>query len=47
MFHTNIDDDEEQSKESLNDFHLAEIDLIDCFLRTNVMQRIKLVLNCD
>lgn len=40
MFQTNIDDDEE-SKDTLNDFHLAEIDLIDCFLRTNIIQRIK------
>lgn len=41
-FGTSVDEDgEATSRDSLNDFHLAEIDLIDCFRRTNVVQRIK------
>lgn len=32
------DDDDKLS--SMNDFHLAEIDLVKCFLRTNILQRI-------
>lgn len=32
------DDDDKLS--TMNDFHLAEIDLVKCFLRTNIMQRI-------
>lgn len=41
-FGTDVDgNDDEASRDTLNDFHLAEIDLIDCFLRTNVVQRIK------
>lgn len=38
-FHNNFDDDEDKS--SLNDFHLAEINLIECLLRTNILQRIQ------
>lgn len=32
------DDDDKLS--SMNDFHLAETDLVKCFLRTNILQRI-------
>lgn len=39
MLQTNISDDED-SLSSMNDFHLAETDLIQCFLRTNILQRI-------
>lgn len=39
VMQTNISDDDDQLS-SMNDFHLAEIDLIQCFLRTNIMQRI-------
>lgn len=35
------DDGESTNRDSLNDFHLAEIDLIECLLRTNIVQRIK------
>lgn len=34
-------DGDESSRESLNDFHLAEIDLVECLLRTNIVKRIK------
>lgn len=40
-FTANIEENEEESKTSLNDFHLAETDLIECLLRTNIIQRIK------
>lgn len=33
--------DDEDHLSSLNDFHLAETDLIRCLLRTNILQRIK------
>lgn len=33
--------DDEHNLSSLNDFHLAETDLIKCLLRTNILQRIK------
>lgn len=35
--------DNENELSSLNDFHLAETDLIKCLLRTNILQRIKYV----
>lgn len=39
MLQTNINDDEDNLS-SMNDFHLAETDLIQCLLRTNILQRI-------
>lgn len=39
MMHTNVDDNDDNLS-SINDFHLAETDLIQCFLRTNILQRI-------
>lgn len=39
VLQTNVDDDDD-SLSSMNDFHLAETDLIQCFLRTNILQRI-------
>lgn len=33
--------EEENRLSSLNDFHLAETDLIRCLLRTNIIQRIR------
>jgi len=42
LFHTNINDNELNDKNSLNDFHLAETDLIECLLRTNILSRIRL-----
>lgn len=38
-FHNVFDEDDD--KASLNDFHLAEINLIECLLRTNILQRIQ------
>lgn len=40
-YQTNISDDDENSVSSMNDFHLAETDLIKCLLRTNILQRIR------
>ncbi|XP_023294123.2 RNA polymerase II-associated protein 1 [Lucilia cuprina] len=42
----NIEENEEESKTSMSDFQLAETDLIDCLLRTNILQRIYFILNC-
>lgn len=39
-FKANVEENEEESKTSMSDFQLAETDLIDCFLRTNILQRI-------
>lgn len=40
VFRTEINDDED-SVASMNDFHLAETDLVKCLLRTNILQRIR------
>lgn len=40
-----ICDDEENRLSSLNDFHLAETDLINCLLRTNIIQRIAYIIS--
>lgn len=41
-FETNLENNEDgDDRETLNDFHLAEVDLVDCVLRTNLIQRIK------
>ncbi|XP_065360117.1 RNA polymerase II-associated protein 1 [Calliphora vicina] len=42
----NVEENEEESKTTMSDFQLAETDLIDCFLRTNILQRIYFILNC-
>lgn len=42
-FQTSISDEDENSVSSMNDFHLAETDLIKCLLRTNILQRIRFV----
>ncbi|XP_046867781.1 RNA polymerase II-associated protein 1 [Drosophila willistoni] len=39
-----IDEDEGESRTSMDDFQLAETDLIDCLLRTNILQRITFIL---
>lgn len=39
VMQTNISDDDDKLS-TMNDFHLAETDLIQCFLRTNILQRI-------
>lgn len=47
MMQTNVrdddigDNDNSSNRDSLNDFHLAEIDLVECLLRTNIVKRIK------
>lgn len=38
-FQNTFDDDEDTS--TVNDFHLAEINLIECLQRTNILQRIQ------
>lgn len=35
-----VDETEEESKMSMSDFQLAETNLVDCLLRTNILQRI-------
>lgn len=39
VMQTNVSDEDEKLS-SMNDFHLAETDLIQCILRTNILQRI-------
>lgn len=39
VMQTNVNDNDDKLS-SMNDFHLAETDLIQCFLRTNILQRI-------
>lgn len=36
-----IVNDDDSKLSSMNDFHLAETDLIKCLLRTNILQRIR------
>lgn len=40
VMQTMLNDDEDNKLLSMNDFHLAETDLIQCLLRTNILQRI-------
>lgn len=46
MFESKIEDlvDDEQEKESVNDFHLAEVNLIECLMRSNILERISYIL---
>nr|ACV53878.1 GH25610p [Drosophila melanogaster] len=39
-----VDEDESESRTSMDDFQLAETDLMDCLLRTNILQRIRFIL---
>lgn len=39
VMQTNVSDDDDKMS-TMNDFHLAETDLIQCLLRTNILQRI-------
>lgn len=41
LFQANLTDEDENKMSSLNDFHLAETDLMKCLLRTNILQRIR------
>lgn len=40
VMQANVSEDDEDKISSMNDFHLAETDLIQCLLRTNILQRI-------
>ncbi|XP_034656866.1 RNA polymerase II-associated protein 1 [Drosophila subobscura] len=40
-----VAEDETESRMSMDDFQLAETDLMDCLLRTNILQRITFILN--
>lgn len=47
LFESKIEDlvdDGEQDKESVNDFHLAEINLVECLMRSNILERISYIL---
>jgi RNA polymerase II-associated protein 1 len=41
---SNLDDEELENKESMTDFHMAEADLVECLLRTNILERIRYIL---
>ncbi|KFB42617.1 AGAP013288-PA-like protein [Anopheles sinensis] len=38
------DPDDVHNRETMNDFHLAETDLVECLLRTNILERIRYIL---
>lgn len=38
LMQTNVSEEDDKT---MNDFHLAETDLVQCFLRTNILQRIR------
>ncbi|XP_058822608.1 uncharacterized protein LOC131684081 isoform X1 [Topomyia yanbarensis] len=46
QFETHLDDDPDDlgNRETMNDFHLAETDLLECFLRTNILERVRYIL---
>lgn len=47
LFESKVDDlvdEDEQEKKSMNDFHLAEVNLVECLERTNILERISYVL---
>lgn len=47
MFESKIEDfvdEDEQEKESVNDFHLAEVNLVECLMRSNILERISYIL---
>lgn len=45
-FSAHVDDDPDDltNRESMNDYHLAETDLLECLARTNIVERIRYVL---
>ncbi|XP_058447793.1 RNA polymerase II-associated protein 1 [Malaya genurostris] len=45
-FEAHLDDDPDDlaNRETMNDFHLAETDLLECLLRTNILERIRYIL---
>ncbi|XP_055540548.1 RNA polymerase II-associated protein 1 [Wyeomyia smithii] len=46
QFQAQLDDDPDDltNRESMNDYHLAETDLLECLLRTNILERIRYIL---
>lgn len=46
LFESKIEDfvDDNEEKESVNDFHLAEVNLVECLMRTNILERISYIL---
>ncbi|XP_052863796.1 RNA polymerase II-associated protein 1 [Anopheles cruzii] len=38
------DPDDVHNRETMNDFHLAETDLVECLIRTNILERIRYIL---
>ncbi|XP_058056208.1 uncharacterized protein LOC131207605 [Anopheles bellator] len=38
------DPDDVHNRETMNDFHLAETDLVECLMRTNILERIRYIL---
>lgn len=47
LFESSADDfidADEREKESVNDFHLAEVNLVECLMRTNIIERISYIL---
>uniref|UniRef100_A0A182QYA5 RNA polymerase II-associated protein 1 C-terminal domain-containing protein n=1 Tax=Anopheles farauti TaxID=69004 RepID=A0A182QYA5_9DIPT len=38
------DPDDVHNRETMNDFHLAETDLVECLVRTNILERIRYIL---
>lgn len=49
LFESSIDDfidkaDEDREKENVNDFHMAEVNLMECLIRTNIIERISYIL---
>lgn len=37
-------DESEQERDTVNDFHLAEVNLVECLMRTNILERISYIL---
>lgn len=47
LFESKIEDfvdDGEAERESVNDFHMAEVNLVDCLMRTNILERVSYIL---
>ncbi|CAD7002728.1 unnamed protein product [Ceratitis capitata] len=45
LFRSDFEDNENESKTSMSDFQLAETNLMECLLRTNILQRLYFILN--
>lgn len=47
VFESNVEDlvdDSEEDPDKINDFHLAEVNLVECLMRTNIIERISYIL---